>query len=76
MPDRVEKRAALGRTLAPEDGVRLLDIPLESLDEPAPSGVEKAWALEIERRVRAHERGEGQLFDVEDVMAEAEKIAA
>ena len=75
MPDRVEEIAAQGRTLSPEERVRLLDLLLESLDDPAQPSVEKAWAAEMERRVRAHEQGEGQLFDVEDVMAEAEKLA-
>lgn len=75
MPDRVQELAIQGRSLTPEDRVRLLDLLLESLDEPAVSSLEKAWAMEIERRVRAHERGEGELFDVEDVMAEAEKLA-
>jgi hypothetical protein len=43
---------------------------------PIDHGVaETAWTAEIERRVHAHERGEGELFEVEAVMAEAEKIA-
>ena len=75
MPDRVEEIAAQGRTLPPEDRVRLMDLLLESLDEPATESIERAWAAEIERRVLAHDRGEGELFDVEDVMAEAEKLA-
>ncbi len=75
MPDRVQELATQGRSLTPEDRVRLLDMLLESLDEPAASSLEKAWAVEIERRVRAHERGEGELFDVEDVMAEAQKLS-
>jgi hypothetical protein len=52
-----------------------MDLLLESLDEPATRSIEKAWAAEIERRVLAHDRGEGVLVDVEDVMAEAEKLA-
>lgn len=75
MPDRVEELAAQGRSLPPEERVRLLDLLLESLDDAATPSIEKAWAAEIERRVRAHDRGEGELFDVEDVMAEAEKLA-
>ena len=75
MPNRVEQLAELGRSLPPEDRVRLLDILLESLDEPAGRDLDKAWAMEIERRVRAHERGEGDLFDVEVVLAEAQRIA-
>ena len=75
MPDRVEEIAAQGRTLPPEERVRLMDLLLESLDKPATESIEKAWAAEIKRRVLAHDRGEGELFDVEDVMAEAEKLA-
>lgn len=76
MSDVVEELAARGRSLPPEDRVRLLDMLLESLDEQsAGAGLEKAWAAEIERRVRAHDQGDGELIDVEDVMAEAEKIA-
>ena len=75
MPDRVEEIAAQGRTLSPEERVRLLDLLLESLDDPASQTIERAWAAEIERRVIAHDRGEGELFGVEDVMAEAEQLA-
>jgi putative addiction module component (TIGR02574 family) len=75
MSDRVEQIAAQGRTLSPEERVRLLDLLLASLDQQPSDAIEAAWAAEIERRVKAHERGEGQLFDVESVMAEAEKIA-
>ena len=75
MPDRVEEIAAQGRTLSPEERVRLLDLLLESLDQLPTGEIEAAWAAEIERRVLAHDRGEGDLYDVEDVMAEAEKIA-
>ena len=75
MPDRVEEIAAQGRALAPEERVRLLDLLLESLDERPNGAIEAAWAAEIASRVRAHERGEGELFDVEAVMAEAERIA-
>ncbi len=75
MPDRVTELAQQGKSLTPAERVRLLDLLLESLDEPPSSEIERAWALEIERRVRAHERGEGELFDVEDVMAEAARIA-
>ena len=75
MPDRVEEIAAQGRTLRPEERVRLMDPPLESLDEPATQSIERAWAAEIKRRVLAHDRGEGELFGAEEVMAEAEKLA-
>lgn len=75
MPDSVEDLAQLGRGLSPEDRVRLLDLLLESLDDPAAASLDLAWHLEIERRVQAHTRGEGHLVDVEDVLAEAERLA-
>ena len=75
MPDRVEEIAAQGRILSPEERVRLLDLLLESLDQRPTGAIEAAWAAEIERRVLAHDRGEGELHDVESVMTEAEKIA-
>jgi putative addiction module component (TIGR02574 family) len=74
MLDRVEQLAAEGRTLAPEERVRLLDLLLESLEDKTSPSVEAAWAAEIGRRVKAHEQGEGELFDVEEVLAEAEKL--
>jgi putative addiction module component (TIGR02574 family) len=71
MPDRVAELAAQIQSLPPEERVRLLDLLLESLEDPVDRTIENAWALEIERRVLAHQRGEGELFDVEDVMTEA-----
>jgi hypothetical protein len=52
----------------------------DRVDDPSTQGLplsteERAWAAEIERRVRAHERGEGELFDVAEVLAEAERLA-
>jgi putative addiction module component (TIGR02574 family) len=75
MPDLVAELAAQGRSLPPEERVRLLDLLLESLHETSPDNVEEAWNKEIERRVAAHDRGEGQLYELEDVMTEAARIA-
>lgn len=75
MPDRVEQLAAEGRNLAPADRVRLLDLLLASLEDPATAAADAAWAAEITRRVQAHERGEGELHDVDAVMAEAARRA-
>ena len=75
MTDLVTELAARGRTLPPEERVRLLDLLLESLDEAPNAEIERAWTAEITRRVAAHERGEGKLFDAEEVMAEAARIA-
>ena len=75
MADLVSELAAQGRTLSPEERVRLLDLLLESLHETSTAGVEDAWNTEIERRVTAHERGEGRLYDAEEVMVDAARIA-
>lgn len=75
MADLVSELAAQGRSLPPEDRVRLLDLLLESLHQSASAGIEDAWKMEIERRVAAHECGEGTLYDAVEVMAEAARIA-
>ena len=75
MTDLVSELAAQGRTLPPEERVRLMDLLLESLHETSTSEVEAAWNVEITRRVASHERGEGRLHDAEEVMAEAARIA-
>jgi putative addiction module component (TIGR02574 family) len=75
MPDLVAELAAQGRSLPPEERVRLLDLLLESLQEASPDNVEEAWNKEIERRVAAHDRREGKLYELEDVMTEAARIA-
>ena len=75
MGDRVLELAEQTRGMSAEERVRLLDLVLESLEVGDPSPTDAAWATEIERRVTAHERGEGKLYDLEEVMAEAAKIA-
>jgi putative addiction module component (TIGR02574 family) len=75
MTDLVAVLAEQGRSLPPEERVRLLDLLLESLHDDRPADIEAAWNAEIERRVAAHERGEGRLYDAADVMAEASRIA-
>jgi putative addiction module component (TIGR02574 family) len=75
MPDLVAELAAQGRSLPPQDRVRLLDLLLASLHEASASDIDEAWNAEIASRVAAHERGEGTLYDAEEVMAEAAKIA-
>ena len=75
MADLVTELAEQGRTLPPEERVRLLDLLLESLDETPNTEIERAWSAEITRRVTAHERGEGKLYDADEIMAEAAQIA-
>ncbi len=75
MPDPVLDLAERGRSLAPQERERLVELLLETLVEPAAPEIEEAWDREIERRVVAHKRGEIELFDLEDVLAEARRIA-
>ena len=75
MPDPVLELAERGRALPPEERVRLLDLLLESLQQATPSDVQDAWDREIERRVAAHERGDGKVYGLEEVMDEAKRLA-
>jgi putative addiction module component (TIGR02574 family) len=61
--------------LSPEERVRLLDLLLESLQSDAAPANDDAWAREIARRVADHDRGDGELHDMDDVLAEARHIA-
>jgi len=75
MTDIVAELAERGRSLAPEDRSRLVELLLESLHEPPLSEIEAAWDAEITRRIAAFERGEVETFAAEDVFAEARRIA-
>ena len=75
MADIVAELADRGRSLAPDDRSRLVELLLESLHEPPLSDIEAAWAAEIVRRVQAHKRGEVETFAAEEVFAEARRIA-
>lgn len=75
MPDTVAELAAKAAALAPEDRSRLIDLLLVSLHEGPLADVEAAWDEEVERRLSAHDRGEIQSLDGEQVLAEASRIA-
>ena len=75
MPDTVAELAQRGRALDAKDRERLVDLLLDSLTESPDPSVEEAWRLEIRRRVAAYERGEAVLYDAEEVMAEAKRLA-
>lgn len=75
MVDRVAEIAALSRALPAHERLRLLTLLLQSLREDALGDVDAAWVAEIERRVASHERGDGELFEVDDVMNDAARIA-
>ena len=75
MADIVAELADRGRSLAPEDRSRLVELLLESLHEPPLSDIEAAWDAEIVRRVEAHSEGLIETYAAEDVFAEARRIA-
>ncbi|WP_157269402.1 addiction module protein [Azohydromonas aeria] len=75
MPDRVAELVQHGLALSPEDRQRLVDRLLESLNEPAASQLDSAWAPEIERRLAEYDRGEVQAVDADEVFAKARRIA-
>ena len=75
MPDIVAELADRGRSLAPEDRSRLVELLLESLHESPLSDIEAAWDAEIVRRVEAYRNGEVETYAAEDVFAEARRIA-
>jgi putative addiction module component (TIGR02574 family) len=75
MPDTAADLAVRGKQLPREERQRLVDALLESLEEPASSELDVAWAAEIERRLAAHDRGEVQALAAEEVFAKARAIA-
>ena len=75
MSDQVSELVERGRALSLEDRERLVDLLLQSLNEPAVSEVEPAWDAEIERRLAAYDRGEVQAIAAENVFAKARQIA-
>ncbi len=75
MPDTVIELAQRGRELDAKDRERLVDLLLDSLAESPDPAVEEAWRLEVRSRVASYERGEAVLHEVEEVMAEAKRLA-
>jgi putative addiction module component (TIGR02574 family) len=75
MSDDVADLARLVRALPAADRARLVDLLLDSLDESPDLAVEEAWRKEIRRRIDAFERGGTELFDADEVMAEATRLA-
>jgi putative addiction module component (TIGR02574 family) len=64
------------RKLSAEERAQLADALLESLHETNIAEVEAAWAVEIERRVAAYERGEVTLVPADEVFAKARRIGS
>ena len=61
--------------LSSEERAELAYILLQSLDEvvESPDDVERAWRLEIERRVGEIDRGEVKLIPGDEVLAEVRR---
>ena len=57
-----------------KDRARLVHDLLESLDRDVNPDIQAAWDAEIENRVAKYERGEGKLFPVEEVLADARRL--
>lgn len=62
------------RLLSPEERARLAEALLESLRDAGVEEIEAEWAVEIERRVAAYERGEANFVPAEEVFAKARLI--
>jgi len=75
MADLVAELAEQARALEPGERSRLVELLLESLQEPPLAEVEAAWAQEVQCRVAAYNRGEVETYAAEDVFAEARRIA-
>ena len=75
MSDTAADLAVRGKRLPRAERERLVDELLESLNEPAASELDAAWAAEIERRLAAYDRGDVQALSAEEVFAKARAIA-
>jgi putative addiction module component (TIGR02574 family) len=75
MHDQVVELAEQGKALAPQDRSRLVDMLLVSLREDPVAQIEAAWDEEVERRLKAYDRGEVQAIDGEEVLAKARALA-
>jgi putative addiction module component (TIGR02574 family) len=61
-------------TLSPAERFALAEAMLESVQEPSDPKIERAWAIEIERRVLEVENGTAQYSTSEQVYAEVKKL--
>jgi len=75
MADPVLELAERGRSLSPSERARLVDLLLVSLDGPDSSVLSDAWEQEIERRIAAYRDGRAQAYDLDEVLAEARRLA-
>jgi hypothetical protein len=73
MNQRVDELTLKAAELSTEERLELVDRILAGIPELHDSalGVERSWNDEIKARIAAFERGDYELEDVEDVIAEA-----
>ncbi|XLZ67880.1 addiction module protein [Massilia sp. SR12] len=60
--------------LPPEDRAKLAEILIASIQEPMSPEIERAWELEVVRRLAAYERGDEAAIPAEEVFAEARRL--
>ena len=76
MSDPVLELAQRGQSLAPNERERLVELLLKSLVETASPDIQDAWDREIESRVAAYQSGKITTHALDDVLADAQRIAA
>jgi putative addiction module component (TIGR02574 family) len=75
MDDTVNELVQRGLALSKDQRSHLVDLLLESLQEPPIAEVEEAWSEEIDRRLAVYDRGETKSIPAEDVFIKARSIA-
>jgi putative addiction module component (TIGR02574 family) len=75
MTESAKELERQARQLSAEERAQLAELLLESLHEGPIAEIEAAWAVEIQERVAAFERGELRTYPAEEVFAEARRIA-
>lgn len=77
MNDRVRAIIEEARKLSPEERLELVDlleIEVGQQSEGTREEIEAAWLEEVERRMRAAERGETTFVDAEEVLARMRQL--
>lgn len=74
MTDPVAELVERGKALSPADRARVVDLLLETLEDPMDPQLAEAWRIELRSRVSAYEKGEAVLFDADEVIAEAVRL--
>jgi putative addiction module component (TIGR02574 family) len=75
MSDIVLDLAQRGQALGHSECERLVELLMKSLVETTAPDINDAWDREIELRVAAYQRGEVETYALEDVLAQAQRIA-